>query len=122
MILVDTSVWIEHFRRGDRALAHWLEEGLVLCHPFVIGELACGHLPSREQVLRDLSQMPQAVPAQHKEVMSLIERHELAGQGLGWVDVHLLASAMLSESGGFVTLDRRLAKAARQLGLHATIH
>jgi len=116
MVLVDTSVWIEHFRRSDPALARRLSEGLVLMHPFVSGELACGNLKDRETILSDLYALPSAVLASNAEATQLIEDWRLWGQGLGWVDVHLLASALLSHC-GFWTTDKRLAHAAAHLGL-----
>jgi predicted nucleic acid-binding protein len=116
MVLVDTSVWIEHFRRRERALADGLSDGLVLMHPFVCGELACGNLKNRSAILSDLRALPSATVASDTEVERLIEDRKLWGQGLGWVDVHLLASALLSHC-EFWTLDKRLGEAAARLGL-----
>lgn len=116
MVLVDTSVWIQHFRRGEPALIDGLSEGLVLMHPFVSGELACGNLSHRSEVLSDLQALPLANSASNAEVLRLIEDRRLWGRGLGWVDLHLLASALLSDC-GFWTLDQRLAVAAKGLGL-----
>ena len=93
---MDTSVWVDHLRRGDKALVSLLNEGEVLCHPFVIGELACGNLQKRAEVLSLLSALPSAVLATHDEVLLLLSRKRLSGRGLGWVDVHLLASSLLS--------------------------
>lgn len=114
MILVDTSVWVEHLRRDSARLRGLLLDGQVLAHPFVLGELACGWLEPREEILTLLRQLPQAERAEDEEVLRFIERHRLYGRGLGWVDVHLLASALLS---GAVlwTQDRRLARAAADL-------
>ena len=95
MTLVDTSVWIEHFRRGDAELGQLLEDGMVLVHPFVIGEIACGTLARRPEVLEHLRHLPAAPVATEAEVHHLLESHGLAGRGLGWVDMHLLASARL---------------------------
>lgn len=116
MVLVDTSVWVNHFRHGNERLAVALEAGNVWVHPFVIGELACGHLQHRQEILSTLSRLPQLAPAAHDEVLHFIETHALAGKGLGWVDVNLLASAAL---GGVSiwTLDRRLVIAATTLHL-----
>ena len=116
MVLADTSVWIEHFRHGDSGLAGPLSEGLVLMHPFVSGELACGNLKDRAAILSDLHALPQANPASDTEVLQLIEDRRLWGKGLGWIDAHLLASAVLSNC-RLWTLDSRLARAATALGL-----
>lgn len=116
MVLADTSVWVEHFRRGEPKLASHLADGLVLVHPFVLGELACGNLKRRGEILSDLQELPSAKPASAAEVLQLIQDRRLWGRGLGWVDVHLLASALLSDC-GFWTLDKRLARAASELGL-----
>jgi len=116
MVLVDTSVWIQHFRQGEPVLSDRLSEGAVLMHPFVSGELACGNLRHRSETLSDLHELPQASLASNSEVLRLIEDRRLWGRGLGWVDLHLLASALLSGC-GFWTLDRRLAGAAKELGL-----
>ena len=118
MTLVDTSVWIEHLRRGNRALASNLEEVRVLSHPFVIGELACGNLRRRNQILSLLEALPQADLADHSEVMTFIETNRLMGRGIGWVDVHLLCSARLTGA-PFWTLDRRLAEVAGSIGVAA---
>lgn len=115
-MLVDTSVWIEHFRRGNRLLADYLSQGLVLTHPHVSGELACGNLKSRETILADLSTLPSAKLATDWEVMRFIEAKRLWGRGLGWTDVHLLASALLSDC-PLWTFDKRLRRAADDLGL-----
>jgi hypothetical protein len=111
MILVDTSVWIDHFRVGNPALGKVLAEGQVLVHPFVVGELACGSLRNRRRILDDLGALPLAVSAAHEEVLRLIEEGGLWGLGIGWIDGHLLASALLSNC-RFWTLDRKLARAA----------
>ncbi|MGA2771885.1 MAG: PIN domain-containing protein [Bryobacteraceae bacterium] len=118
MVLADTSVWIQHFRKGEPTLADHLSEGLVLMHPFVSGELACGNLKSRAAILSDLHALPPAKLASHTEVLQLIEDRRLWGRGLGWVDAHLLASALLSHC-GFRTLDKKLGEAAAELGLNS---
>ena len=115
-MLADTSVWIQHFRRGEPWLADRLSEGLVLMHPLVAGELACGNLKNRPAVLADLHALPLASLASNAEVLRFVEDRRLWGRGLGWMDVHLLASAVLSEC-EFRTLDKRLAQTARELGL-----
>ncbi len=114
MVLVDTSVWVGHFRSANPDLAELLEQGEVVCHPAVIGELACGNLPRREETLGYFRDLPQAVAAGHDEVMGFIESEGLMGMGLGYVDVHLLASARLSGV-SLWTLDEPLRKAARKL-------
>lgn len=118
MILVDTSVWVEHLRRGLPRLATLLQEGEVLIHPWVIGELACGHLRNRQQVLQLLQGLPLATVANDAEVLLLIERQRLMGRGIGYVDAHLLASARLSHC-RLWTQDRRLAAVALEQGLAA---
>jgi predicted nucleic acid-binding protein len=116
MVLADTSVWIQHFRLREPALADCLGEGVVLMHPFVAGELACGNLKNRAAILSDLQALPQAAVASHAEVLRLIEERPLWGRGLGWIDIHLLAAALLSDC-GLWTLDKRLARAAKEFGL-----
>jgi predicted nucleic acid-binding protein len=116
VILVDTSVWVEHLRRGLPRLATLLQEGKVLIHPWVIGELACGNLSRRHQVLELLQGLPAATVASDAEVLLLIERKRLMGRGIGYVDVHLLASARLSHC-RLWTQDRRLASVAQEQGL-----
>ena len=116
MILVDNSVWVEHLRRGLPRLAMLLQEGKVLIHPWVIGELACGNLRNRGDVLELLQGLPAAVVASDSEVLLLIEREQLMGRGIGYVDAHLLASAKLSHS-QLWTQDKRLAALALERGL-----
>jgi len=96
MVLVDTSVWIDHLRRRSERLAAMLEAGSVACHSFVIGELACGHLARREELLGLLQRLPALQVVSHDEAIELVEANDLAGSGLGWIDVHLLASARVS--------------------------
>lgn len=97
MILVDTSVWIDHLRRGEQELVKLLNEGVVLCHPFVIGELACGNLKNRAEILSLLAALPTPTVASHQEALHLLTKRKLSGKGLGWIDLHLLASALLSK-------------------------
>ena len=118
MILVDTTVWVEHLRRGLPSLATLLQEGEVLIHPWVIGELACGNLRNRQQVLELLQGLPMATVASDAEVLLLIERDRLMGRGIGYVDAHLLAAARLSHC-RLWTQDRRLAAVALEQGLGA---
>ena len=114
MILVDTSVWVDHLRRGHPRLREALLEGQVVTHPFVIGELACGNLRQREEVLGLLRALPQVPVAEHTEVLQLVERRKLFGRGIGWIDAHLLAAALLSRC-TLLTLDRQLASVAAEL-------
>jgi predicted nucleic acid-binding protein len=118
VILVDTSVWIDHLRVADPHLAELLVEEQVLCHPFVIGELACGALKRRGDFLSLLRNLPPAAAVEHAEALAFIDTHTLMGIGLGWVDVHLLASAYLAGA-RLWTRDRRLGHAARRLGVAA---
>ena len=113
-MLVDTSVWISHLRDGHQALADALEAGEVVCHPFVIGELACGDLKNRATIIELLQLLPSAQVVQHHEVLALIDARGLMGRGLGYVDVHLLASALISGA-PLWTLDKRLDKVAAEL-------
>ena len=112
MILVDTSVWIDHLRAGDDALAELLDQGKVLAHPFVIGELALGKLTKRNIILGTLRDLPQAAVATDDEVLQFIERHELFGHGIGYVDAHLLAALRLTGGASLWTRDKRLCSAA----------
>lgn len=113
-MLVDTSVWIDHLRRGNAGLVSRLRSGEVLSHPFVVGELACGNLTRRDEVLALLTALPQVPVALHDEVVEFIDAHRLMGRGLGWIDVHLLVSARLAST-SLWTVDKRLAAAARAL-------
>jgi predicted nucleic acid-binding protein len=114
MILVDTSVWVDHLRRGNQELQTLLYESKVLCHPFVTGELACGSLKNRHELLTLLNSLPQSQVAENHEVLRLIEDAKLFGRGIGWVDAHILASTLLSRS-VIWTLDRQLASIAKAL-------
>lgn len=116
MILADTSVWVEHLRSGKGDLARALEDGEVLGHPHVIGELACGNLRRRAEILALLGDLPRALEATHAEALECIERNHLHGRGLGWTDVHLLASALLTPA-RLWTLDAALAREARRCGV-----
>lgn len=114
MILVDTSVWIDHLRRGNNQLKSLLYENGVLAHPFIIGEIACESLRNRSEILRLLKALPEARLAEHNKVLILIENEHLYNRGIGWVDVHLLASALLTNT-SFWTLDKKLSKVASSL-------
>ncbi len=115
MILVDTSVWTEHLREGNHTLTGLLEQGTVLCHPWVVGEIALGRLDRRDEILGLLAGLPQATTASESEVLELIDAHALWGAGVGYVDAQLLAAALLA-SAALWTGDRRLDAAAARLG------
>lgn len=116
MVLVDTSVWIEHLRRGEPELRELLNQGEVVCHPFVIGELACGHLRSREQIISLLKALPSATLVEPDEILFFIEERKLAGLGLGLIDAHLLASCLISRV-RLRTLDKILKSVAARLDI-----
>jgi len=116
MVLVDTSVWIAHLREGTMGLEVLLDQGEVLCHPFIIGELACGNLRKRSEILSLLQALPMATQAEHEEVMQFIETHHLMGKGLGYIDMHLLASALIAQV-PLWTLDTRLGVVCSKLEL-----
>jgi predicted nucleic acid-binding protein len=117
MILVDTSVWINHLRQGDPSLITALESNRVLMHPFVVGELACGTLSRRAEILALLREFPPAPVATDDEALEFIERRGLMGRGIGYVDVHLLASVALAGDARLYTRDGRLTAVALDLGL-----
>jgi predicted nucleic acid-binding protein len=116
MILVDTSVWVDHLRQGIPLLSDLLAAGKVATHPFVIGELACGNMANRAEILRLLSALPTVKVATHEEAIHLAEARRLHGRGIGWIDMHLLASALLSRT-SLWTRDRNLHSIARTLGI-----
>jgi len=116
VVLVDTSVWIDHLKRGNPGLVALLDQSRVCCHPMVLGELACGNMSHRSQVLGLLAELPRAECAAHDEAMSFIDANGLSGLGLGFIDIHLLASARLS-SVALWTLDVSLDREARRLGI-----
>jgi predicted nucleic acid-binding protein len=117
MILVDTSVWVDFLRRGCESLEGLLEKNQVLAHPSVIGELACGHLKNRSEILGLLHRLPKAANASDAEVLLFIEQHKLMGGGIGYIDAHLLASARLSHDAQLWTFDKRLAALASELSV-----
>jgi len=116
MVLVDTSVWVAHLREGNIGLEELLNEGQAACHPFIIGELACGNLKNRSLILSLFKSLPLATVAEHEEVMHFIENKDLMGKGLGYVDMHLLSSASLSGVPVW-TLDQKLDASSERLGL-----
>lgn len=115
MILVDTSVWVDHLRYGDKTLAHALTHGQVYIHPMIIGELVCGHLQNRQQLICLWKNLPVVTQASHHEAMFFVEANQLMGRGIGFVDVHLLASTRLTASTQLWTRDKRLAGIAQSL-------
>jgi hypothetical protein len=117
VILTDTSVWVDHIRGPNPELIELLESGEILTHPFVIGEVAMGNLPRRETFLDALHKLRGALVATDHEAMSLMERERLYGQGIGFVDLHLLASARLTPGASLWTRDRRLREIAQRLGV-----
>jgi predicted nucleic acid-binding protein len=116
MILVDISVWVAHLRGGSIGLETLLDEGNVACHPFIIGELACGNLKNRHEILSLLETIPAAIQAEHEEVLHFISSHSLTGKGLGFIDMHLLASAILTHV-PLWTLDKKLNEVSSELGV-----
>jgi predicted nucleic acid-binding protein len=122
VILVDTSVWVGHLRANDSQLEALLEQGEVLCHPFVAGEIGMGSLRQRKVVLEALKALPQATSATDSEVERFVADQQLFGLGIGWVDAHLLASARLTPGARLWTLDKRLRQAANRLGLSRAPH
>ena len=117
MILVDTSVWIDHLRKGNTQLNSLLLNAAVLIHPFVIGELACGNLHDRSRILNLLGDLPAGRVADDQEVLFFIEQNDLMGRGIGYVDAHLLASVSLSSPSRLWTVDRKLKDVATSLGM-----
>lgn len=121
MILVDTSIWIDHLRADDELLGELLFGERVMVHPFVIGELALGNLRQRDAFLADLNGLRQAKVATDHEVLRFIDRHELFGLGIGYVDAHLLVAVRLTVGASLWTRDRRLRTIATHLGLASDI-
>ena len=118
MILVDTSIWVDHLRRRDAALVQLLDDGEVATHVFVVGELACGHLANRAEILSLLQALPHLPAVEHEEALEFVARHAIAGAGIGWIDAHLLAATALARV-HLWTRDRRLLMVARRLRLAA---
>jgi predicted nucleic acid-binding protein len=117
MTLVDTSVWINHFRKPEAALGQLLADGMAGLHPFVVGELACGNIRNRESTLRLLRSLPLAPIANESEIYYLLDNYRLWGTGLGWVDLHLLTSAAVA-GWRLMTADDALRRAAVKAGIH----
>ncbi len=114
MILVDTSVWIDHFRKGNPQLEKLLNDGDVICHPMIVGELACGNIKNRNEILGLLQSLPSVQQVEQDEILPFIEDKKLMGKGLGYIDMHLLVSAILADA--FLwTLDKRLSEISKGL-------
>ncbi len=122
MILVDTSVWVDHLRAGDARLAELLESSTVAMHPMVLGELACGNLNDRETLLALWRNLPQLTVAADAEILFLLDRHRLWGRGIGYLDVHLLTSVSLNPDARLWTRDKRLQESAEQLELAFSVN
>lgn len=120
MILVDTSVWVDHLRVGDDKLIELLNDSRVLMHPFVLGELACGNIANRDVLLTLFKDLPQAAVATDDEVLIFIEQRELMGRGIGYIDAHLLAAVALNGSAWLWARDKRLQMVANSLALDYT--
>jgi predicted nucleic acid-binding protein len=116
MILVDTSVWIDHFQKKDTRLVTLLEKESVLVHPFIIGELACGNIKNRDEILKLLNALPQITTANFEEILFFIDGHQLFGRGIGYVDVHLIASCMM-DNAKLYTRDKRLFRIAKEFNI-----
>ena len=117
MILVDTSVWIDHLRSADSELPKLLHAGDVLTHAMIIGELACGNLPKRVEFLRRLNALPAIGELDHAKVLSMIDSRKLMGHGIGFVDAHLICSVLSRDGTTLWTRDRRLRRVADDLGV-----
>ncbi len=115
MVIVDTSIWVTHLRQGSRQLEKLLMDAQVMCHPFIIGELACGNLKNRNEIISLLQSLPMAPTIEFDEFLFFIDQNHLMGKGVGFVDVHLLASSLLTGV-PLWTVDKRLKSAAVQLG------
>jgi len=117
MVLVDTSVWVSHLREGVVGLEKLLNDGEVVCHPFIVGELACGNLKNRHEILTYLQSLPMTILAEDEEVLKFIENNQLMGKGLGYIDIHLIASAVLTDV-SLWTLDKTLDETTKKIGLN----
>ena len=117
MVLVDTSVWIDHLRKNDQHLQLLLIDGEVVCHPLIIGELVCGNLRNRKEILSLLQALPKAPEIDFEEYLYFVEEHNLFGKGIGYIDIQLLASAKLSQT-SLWTLDKRLKAIAVEFGIN----
>ncbi len=121
MILVDTSVWVDHLRKKDAKMERLLRLQQILMHPFIIGEIALGYLRNRDVILTSLRELPEITTASDDEVLGFIEAHSLVGTGIGYLDTHLLASLKLTSGVRFWTRDKKLAAAASAIGLEGEV-
>jgi len=119
-ILVDTSVWVNHFKTGNDALMQWLAQDRVITHPMVIGEIACGTPPGRTSILRDFLRLDQAYPARFHELLDFVDKNRIYGSGCGWVDVNLVFSTLITPNVTLWTLDKRLQQLAIQFEIAHT--
>ena len=117
MVLVDTSVWVSHLRDGNADLEKLLSDGEAVCHPFIVGELACGNLKNRHEILTYLQSLPMTILAEDEEILKFIENNQLMGKGLGYIDIHLIASAALTDV-PLWTLDKTLDKFTKKIGIN----
>ena len=117
LVLADTSIWITHFRVGQNHFIELLEQGLISCHPYIIGELACGSLKNRTEIIKLLEALPTVNVLEHSEVMDFLDSRKLMSIGIGYVDVHLLGASLLSDT-PIWTFDRSLVKAAKSLNIN----
>ena len=117
MVLVDTSVWVSHLRDGNAGLEKLLVNGEAACHPFIVGELACGNIRNRREILTYLQSLPMTILAEDEEVLKFIDENQLMGKGLGYIDIHLIASAVLTDV-LLWTLDKTLDKFTKNIGIH----
>ncbi len=116
MVLVDTSVWVSHLRDGNVGLEKLLRDGEVVCHPFIVGELACGNLKNRDEILTYLQSLPMTILAEDEEILKFIKNNQLMGKGLGYIDIHLIASAVLTDV-PLWTLDKTLDKLSKKIDI-----
>ncbi|MFT6163480.1 MAG: putative nucleic acid-binding protein [Zhongshania aliphaticivorans] len=117
MVLVDTSVWVDHLRQGDKVLVDLLMLGQVCMHPMIIGELACGNLHKRDQLIALWQGLPSITEASHSEALYCLAKNDLSGKGIGFVDLHLITATLLTPSTLIWTRDRRLKAAAQTLNI-----
>jgi predicted nucleic acid-binding protein len=117
MVLVDTSIWIDHFRNSNDQLVELLNDGEVICHPLIIGELACGHIKNRKEILSDLQALPQSSVIEHDEIMLFIDKNQIMGKGLGYIDMAILASSLVTGI-PLWTFDQKLSVIAKKFNIH----